>query len=144
MYAKSIGKTGISGGAWPRDTKLKSIRIAGKTVGQTWAKLLPNEAVWSKRRVGIGEAKRKFRFSMAGGITGRKSSRLPALDAIQVRDGDALIAKLLDQLQISLLSVNKQLLKKLTDLKQVLATDYREAEWAAVEDRPENDSPRRG
>jgi len=64
---------------------------------------------------------------MAGGITGRKSSRLPALDAIQVRDGDALIAKLLDELQISLLSVNKQLLKKLTDLKQVLATDYREA-----------------
>ncbi len=64
---------------------------------------------------------------MAGGITGRKASRLPAMDAIEVRDSDALIAKLLGELQISLLSVNKQLLKKVSDLKAVLATDYREA-----------------
>jgi hypothetical protein len=64
---------------------------------------------------------------MAGGITGRKSGRLPAMDAIEVRDSDALIAKLLTELQISLLSVNKQLLKKVSDLKAVLATDYREA-----------------
>ena len=64
---------------------------------------------------------------MAGGITGRKGSRLPAMDAIEVRDSDALIAKLLGELQISLLSVNKQLLKKVSDLKAVLATDYREA-----------------
>lgn len=63
---------------------------------------------------------------MAKAITGRKSSRLPALDAIQVRDADALIAKLLNELQISLLAVNSQLLNKVTDLKQVLATDYRE------------------
>lgn len=64
---------------------------------------------------------------MAGGITGRKGSRLPAMDAIEVRDSDALIAKLLGELKISLLSVNKQLLKKVSDLKAVLATDYREA-----------------
>jgi len=49
------------------------------------------------------------------------------MDAIEVRDSDALIAKLLGELQISLLSVNKQLLKKVSDLKAVLATDYREA-----------------
>jgi hypothetical protein len=64
---------------------------------------------------------------MAAGITARKASRLPAMDAIEVRDSDALIAKLLGELQISLLSVNKQLLKKVSDLKAVLATDYREA-----------------
>ncbi len=64
---------------------------------------------------------------MAAGITGHKSSRLPAMDAIEVRDSDALIAKLLSELQISLLSVNKQLLKKVSDLKAVLATDYRAA-----------------
>jgi len=49
------------------------------------------------------------------------------LDAIEVRQSDALIAKLLEELQISLASVNKQLLVKLADLKKVLATDYREA-----------------
>ncbi len=49
------------------------------------------------------------------------------MDAIEVRDSDALIAKLLGELQISLLTVNKQLLKKVSDLKTVLATDYCEA-----------------
>src|SRR5215469_3973754 len=59
--------------------------------------------------------------------TGRKSGAGPILDAIEVRDSDALIAKLLDELQISLLSINKQLLVKLADLKKVLATDYCDA-----------------
>jgi hypothetical protein len=56
-----------------------------------------------------------------------RPSGMPALDAIAVRDSDALIAQLLEELQISLLSVNKQLLNKLSDLKAVLATDYCEA-----------------
>jgi hypothetical protein len=64
---------------------------------------------------------------MSGRITRLKSSSTPVLDAIEVRDSDALIAKLLEELQISLLSVNKQLISKLSDLKKVLATDYREA-----------------
>lgn len=64
---------------------------------------------------------------MSGRITGRKLTHAPALDAIEVRDSDALIARLLEELQISLLSVNKQLLNKISDLKKVLATDYREA-----------------
>jgi len=64
---------------------------------------------------------------MSGCTTGRKPPRVPALDAIEVRDSDALIAQLLEELQISLLSINKQLLNKISDLKQVLATDYREA-----------------
>lgn len=64
---------------------------------------------------------------MAATVTGRKSGTVPALDAIEVRDSDALIARLLGELQISLLSVNKQLLVKLADLKKVLATDYCQA-----------------
>jgi hypothetical protein len=51
----------------------------------------------------------------------------PALDAIEVRNSDALIAKLLAELQISLPSINQQLLVKLADLKKILATDYCEA-----------------
>jgi hypothetical protein len=65
---------------------------------------------------------------MAGTVTGGKAGIAPALDAIEVRDSDALIAQLLEELQISLLSVNKQLLVKLADLKKVLATDYRAAQ----------------
>ncbi|HEV3110239.1 MAG TPA: hypothetical protein VGY99_07075 [Candidatus Binataceae bacterium] len=65
---------------------------------------------------------------MAANGIGRKINTAPALDAIEVRDSDALIAKMLAELQISLLSVNKQLLVKLADLKKVLATDYRAAE----------------
>jgi hypothetical protein len=64
---------------------------------------------------------------MAATVTGRKSSPGPALDAIEVRDSDALIAKLLGELQISLPSINKQLLVKLADLKKVLASDYCQA-----------------
>lgn len=52
---------------------------------------------------------------------------IPALDAIEVDDSDALIAQLLEELQISLPPINRQLLNKLSDLKQVLVTDYREA-----------------
>ncbi len=49
----------------------------------------------------------------------------PVPDAIEVRSADALIARLLEELQISLASVNQQLLVKLADLKKVLAADYR-------------------
>ena len=65
---------------------------------------------------------------MAATGIGRKLNAAPALDAIEVRDSDALIAKMLQELQISLLSVNKQLMVKLADLKRVLATDYCAAE----------------
>ncbi len=64
---------------------------------------------------------------MAASITGRKSCPEPALDAIEVRDSDALIAKMLGELQIALPSINKQLLIKLADLKKVMATDYCQA-----------------
>jgi hypothetical protein len=56
-----------------------------------------------------------------------KSSMESAMDAIEARDSDALIAKLLQELQITLPSVNKQLMVKLADLKRVLATDYCQA-----------------
>src|SRR5579863_8252590 len=65
---------------------------------------------------------------MAVTAIGRRLNAAPALDAIEVRDSDALIAKMLAELQNSLLSVNKQLLIKLADLKKVLATDYRAAQ----------------
>jgi hypothetical protein len=63
---------------------------------------------------------------MAGALA-RKISATPALDAIEVRDSDALIAKLLQELRIYLPNVNKQLMVKLADLKKVLAMDYRQA-----------------
>jgi len=59
---ESIGQTAFLGVAWPRDGKLTAVGAAGNTVGQNWTKTLPNETVWPKRRVGIGESKRKFRF----------------------------------------------------------------------------------
>jgi len=46
---------------------------------------------------------------------------------MQVRDSDALVAKILDELRISLPAINKQLMVKLGDLKKILAADYREA-----------------
>ncbi len=64
---------------------------------------------------------------MTASVTARKSGAGLVPDAIEVRDSDALIAKLLEELQISLLSINKQLLVKLTDLKKVLSTDYCQA-----------------
>jgi hypothetical protein len=64
---------------------------------------------------------------MSGLFARRKSNGVPAVDAIEVRNTDALIAELLSELQISLLSLNKPLLNKIIDLKQVLAADYREA-----------------
>jgi hypothetical protein len=57
----------------------------------------------------------------------RKIAARPALDAIEVRDSDALIAKLLQEMRIFLPSVNKQLMVKLADLKKILAMDYRQA-----------------
>jgi hypothetical protein len=63
---------------------------------------------------------------MAGALA-RKIGAAPALDAIEVRDSDALIAKLLQELRIFLPAVNKQLMVKLADLKKVLAMDYRQA-----------------
>jgi hypothetical protein len=64
---------------------------------------------------------------MAAAVTGRKPTSAPALDAIEVRNSDALIAKLLSELQISLPSVNRQMMVKLADLKKILASDYCEA-----------------
>jgi hypothetical protein len=72
VSAKSIGKTSFLGVAWPPDAKLTAIRIAGNSVGQNRAKLLPNEAVCSKRRVGIGEAKRKFRLKFPRTVAPRR------------------------------------------------------------------------
>ncbi|SRR5579875_943231 len=63
---------------------------------------------------------------MAGALA-RKIGATPALDAIEVRDSDALIAKLLQELRIYLPAVNKHLMVKLADFKKVLAMDYREA-----------------
>jgi hypothetical protein len=59
---ESIGKTAFLGVAWPRGAKLSPAGTGGATVGQNQAKLLPNEALWSIRRVEIGDSKRKFRF----------------------------------------------------------------------------------
>jgi hypothetical protein len=61
---------------------------------------------------------------MSGYATGLK---LTALDAIEIGDCDTLIAQLLEAIEISVLSVNRQLLNKLRDLKQVLVTEYCEA-----------------
>ena len=60
MSAESIGQTAFPGVAWPRDAKPTHPGAAGSTVGQNRAKILPKEAVWSTRRVEIGESKRKF------------------------------------------------------------------------------------
>lgn len=57
----------------------------------------------------------------------RKLSSIAALDAIEVREVDALIAKLLSDLQVSLPQINRPTMTKLADLKTVLATDYCEA-----------------
>jgi hypothetical protein len=46
VSTKSIEKTAFLGVAWPRGTKLSPAGTAGDTVGQNWAKPLPNEAVW--------------------------------------------------------------------------------------------------
>jgi hypothetical protein len=64
---------------------------------------------------------------MAAAVIGRRPARASAPDALEVRNSDALIAKLLDELQISLPSINRQLMVKLADLKKILAVDYCEA-----------------
>lgn len=57
---------------------------------------------------------------------GRGHSRLGQADALTVREVDALISRLLDEIKIPFTSVGKKVLGQLTDLKKVLAADYRE------------------
>jgi hypothetical protein len=58
---------------------------------------------------------------------GRKHARPGQPDALTVREVDALVSRLLDEIDIPFTSVGKRVLGQLTDLKKVLASDYREA-----------------
>jgi hypothetical protein len=63
VSVESIGQTAFAGVAWPQDAKPTPPEAAGSTMVPTRAKILRKEAVWSKRRVEIGESKRKFPLS---------------------------------------------------------------------------------
>ena len=54
-------------------------------------------------------------------------NRLPAVDALRVREVDALVSKLLDEIQVSFDALGAPLINRLVDLKRVLSADYREA-----------------
>jgi len=57
---------------------------------------------------------------------GRGHSRPGQADALTVREVDALVSRLLDEIKIPFTSVGKRVMGQLTDLKKVLAADYRE------------------
>jgi hypothetical protein len=54
-------------------------------------------------------------------------NHLPAVDALRVREVDALVSKLLTEIQVSFDSLGRPLINRLVDLKRVLSADYREA-----------------
>ncbi len=59
--------------------------------------------------------------------TKAQKTRLPAVDALRVREVDALVSKLLDEIQVSFDNLGTPLINRLVDLKRVLSADYREA-----------------
>jgi len=58
---------------------------------------------------------------------GRRSDAPGQPDALNVREVDALVSRLLGEIKIPFASLGKRVLGQLSDLKQVLAADYREA-----------------
>jgi hypothetical protein len=68
VSVESIRQTAFTGVAWPQDAKPTPPEAAGSTVVPNRAKILQKEAVWSKRRVEIGESKRKFPLETTKGV----------------------------------------------------------------------------
>ncbi len=58
---------------------------------------------------------------------GRRHDAPGQLDALNVREVDALVSRLLGEIKIPFASLGKRVLAQFSDLKQVLAADYREA-----------------
>jgi hypothetical protein len=58
---------------------------------------------------------------------GRRQGGSGRPDALNVREVDALVSRLLSEIKIPFASLGKRVMAQLADLKQVLAADYREA-----------------
>ncbi len=58
---------------------------------------------------------------------GRRVGNASAPDALSVREVDALVSRLLEEIRIPFASLGKRVMAQLGDLKQVLAADYQEA-----------------
>ncbi|MGD0073997.1 MAG: hypothetical protein ABSD31_06600 [Candidatus Binataceae bacterium] len=57
----------------------------------------------------------------------RAQRSLPDVDALRVREVDALVSRLLEEIQVSFDDMGAPLLNRIVDLKRVLSADYREA-----------------